>query len=516
MARVLDTNHREMRIGLVLRHALRGLRGRPAFTILNAAVLAVGIAGVTTIAGLVGGLLLRPLPYAHAERLVLVLGGDRAGGGAQTLSGAQLALLREQARSFERLAALADDPAVVGRDADARLGRGLRVAGDLGATLGAGLRVGRPLPEDAGDAGAVVLGHSFWRDRLDGREDVVGRTLFLDGRPATVAGVLATSARLKPVLGFEPDWWRPLTAEDARDGPSRALALARLRRGVDAAAAEAELAVLSRRLAAGGGDADRSLRVTPLRAGVDPVARVLVMLVLAAILGIVCLDVGSVLLAGALAREREIAVRLALGAGRGVVAAQLLLEGLLLGLLGGAVGWGLTRAAARALAALSAGTNAEALAIDFDGWLQGTALVVSLAAGLLAGVAPALHARRVRCAVLLNEGVAPASGTPRARRLRALLVAGQVALSLTLLTQAGLALSSLDGCSPWIAASPRRACSPCRSRAEGRTARCRSAWPARRASAPWPSRARCPRAARSRRTASWAPGAKAAAPAWPT
>jgi predicted permease len=295
----------------------------------------------------------------------------------------------------------------------------------------------------------VVVGHAFWLRDLAGDAAVVGRTILLDGQPVRVAGVLAAGARLKPVLGFEPAWLRFLGEGDASGALPRGrrlIGLGRLSDGSSLESAEAELELLAARLAStSGANPGWTLRVAPVRDAIDPVAYALVALLLAAILGIVCLNVGALLLARALVRGREIAVRLALGAGRRDVFGQLVAEGVLVGLLGGVLGLALTFGSGGLVRDLASGTNAEAVVFEVDAWVWAAAVVAALVAGVLAGLVPAFYWIRQEPESVLKEGAHGATATPRSRRLRNLLIASEVALSMALLSQAGLALQSLRG-----------------------------------------------------------------------
>jgi putative ABC transport system permease protein len=430
------------------RDAFRSLRRRPAFAATAAAVLSLGIAAVTTIFGITSGILFRPLPYADADRLVFVFGGEPPASDLLPLSASELALVRGQARSFRSLAALTEDVALLGTGRDARSRRGLRVSPRLAETLGVGVRLGH-LP-DPGDASAghdpVVVGNAFWQRELEADPAVVGRTIVLDGQPVRVAGVLSAAARLKPVLGFEPEWWRFLDERKAAPGGPGLIGIGRLGDAATLQSAEAELELLGSRLAKGpGAKPGWTLRVVPVHDRIDPVAYALVALLLAAILGIVCLNAGALLLSRALARDREIAVRLALGAGRRDVFGQLVAEGVLVGLLGGALGLALTAAAVGLVRDLASGTNAEAIVFEVDAWVWAAAAAASLLGGVLAGLVPASYWQRQEPESILKEGAHGATATPRSRRLRSLLIASEVGLSLALLSQAGLALQSLRG-----------------------------------------------------------------------
>jgi predicted permease len=432
-----------------VRSAFYALRRRPAFAAACAAVLSLGIAAVTTVVGAASGVLLRPVPYAEPDRLVFVLGTEPPAAEVVPLSSTEFALVRDEARSFRSLAPVDEDVALVGAGEDARSRRGIRTTSRLLETLGVGVRIGRsPDPRESAGVAPVVVGDAFWRRELGADAAVVGRTIALDGEAVPVAGVLAAGARLKPILGFEPAWWR-LAGEGEAGGVlprgRRLVGIGRLDDGSSRESAEAELELLSARLASTGGRSGRSLRVVPVRDTIDPAAYALVAVLLAAILGVACLNVGALLLALALARGREMAVRLALGAGRRHLFGQLVAEGVLVGLLGGAMGLVLASGAARLLRDLASGTNAEAVVFEVDAWVGAAAATASILAGVLAGLVPALYWLRQEPESILRDGAHGATASPRSQRLRNFLIASEVALSMALLGQAGLALQSLRG-----------------------------------------------------------------------
>jgi predicted permease len=434
------------RLWQALREAVRTLRRRPLVAATAATVLSLGVGAVATIFGVTSGVLVRPLPYADPDRIFFVLGGDALASDMRPLAPAEFALVRDQARSFRSLAAVSEDVALLGTGPDARSRRGVCVSSSLPDTLG-GVRVklGR-LPEPGVEGPeALLLEHAFWAHDLAADPSIVGRRLVLDGREVRVAGVLAHGSGLKPLLGFEPAWWRFL-GEGAPSGHARLIGIGRLTDGTSGSSAEAEAALLASRLGPSSGVAPGwTLRISPARDRIDPAAYALVALLLAAILGIVCLNAGALLLARALARGREVAVRLALGARRRDVVGQLVAEGVLVGLLGGVPGLALTFGAVGLVRDLAAGTNAEALAFDVDVWVWAAAVAVSLVAGVLAGLVPAAYWTRREPESILKEGAHGASATPARRRLEKLLIGAEVALSLALLSQAGLALQSLRG-----------------------------------------------------------------------
>ena len=425
-----------------VRLGLRGATRRPIAAVAAVGVLALGIATVTTLATAVRCLLFAPLPYPAPEKLVFVLAGA-PGAAWGPVTATDLDAVRSQARSFERVGAFADGAAVLGsEDGEGERVSGARVSPEVPALLGARLAAGRFfLAEETAADDAVVLSHASWTRWFGGDAAVVGRRVRLDGQPATVTGVLDRSFALRPILGYEPAILRPLSADDH----APRLAVARLRDGVAVASAAGELSALSSGLASGHGALDGRWRLDalPVGAQVDPVARGLVSLCLAALLGIVCANVGSLLLARAAVREHELAVRSALGATRWRLARQLLAEGLALGACGGLAAVPLVYAALAGFSRAASGTNADVLDARPDAFAWVAVAVVSVVAGALAGSAPAFWAaRRDPAPALQSSGPTVSSGRSR---LRSALVAVQVALSMALLVGAGLSLKSLHG-----------------------------------------------------------------------
>ena len=422
------------------RLACRSLRRQPAIAVTGTFVLSLAITAVTTIVGVTSGVLLRPLPYPASDRLTFVVGSEPTASDILPLSASDLAVVRGQASALDRVAGIAEDVAVLGAGPEARTRRGIRASAETAGLLGARLRHGRfPLPDEAAGRGQpVLLGHELWREL--GGPTSPGLTVVLDGQACPVVGTLADEVRLKPILGFEPAWWRPLPEEH-----DRALGLARLRDSSSIEEARAQLAVIAARLPSTARGSGWTLHVEPVRGTIDPAARAIVALALAAILGIACLNVGNLLLSRALSRGRELGLRRALGATGGDILLELLAEGVLLGLLGGATALGGSFAAMRLLQRAVAGTNAEALSFDFDVWTWGAAALAGLLGGLLAGLAPALHGWRGEPERLLKESAFGATASRSRQRAKRILVASEVALSLTLLSQAGVAIQSLRG-----------------------------------------------------------------------
>ncbi|HEV2130435.1 MAG TPA: ABC transporter permease [Longimicrobiaceae bacterium] len=448
-----------------LRYAARMLRRSPGFTLAAILTLALGIGATTAIFGAVVALFLRPPAGVYAPDEVVRLYVVRREGGITTPTGGpgsylDFRAMRTEAHGFSDVAAfLFPGQMDYGRGESARRIRGQGVTGNFFSLLGVRPALGRFfLPEEDSIAGAhpvAVLGHTFWKSEFGGDPGVLGESLLLNGQLLTVVGVAAPE--FTGVTAERIDVWVPTAMADAlgltfggaewRDLPLSITInfVGRLAPGNSREQAAASAAAALRRAAEGVARLDPAPEVLlgslneargPHRAQSASVALWL-LLVTGVLLLIACANVANLLLARAATRQREIAVRLALGAGGWRLVRQLLSESVLLGLLGGTAGllvalWG---------AGLIRQFPLPAFAGQLDLRLLGFALAVSLAAGLLFGLMPALQATHTDPATALRGGGSP--GSPGRGRLRAGLVVAQVALSLPLLVAAGLFVRSL-------------------------------------------------------------------------
>ncbi len=458
-----------------LRHALRLHARRPAFTLSVAAVLALGLGACIAVFSLVQALLLRPLPFDEPDRLVQIWVEDRRAAEPEEL--ASFPLFREVAARTHGLAGAAafwmlptgfhlsgaagagqagDGTKAAGQAADqiAEQIAGAYVTANLFDLLGVRPALGRGfLAEDEAEgAGKVVaLSDALWRRRFGADPKVIGQTVSLNGFPCTVIAVLP------PDVDFPrgAELVRPMAIPSALLADREPLLfqiIARLRPEASLAAVRSELAGLARQLEAEHPDNQRGrgLRAVPLAEQLLGRTRP-ALLLLAGAVGLVLLvtavNVAGLLLARAAAREREMVVRSALGAAPGRLLRQALAESALLALAGGAAGLLGAHWLLRALAGVAAreipGLEPERIATALDGWAVAFGLALSLATGLLAGLAPALHGRRSRLAPALRRTAgAAASGGLRGDRAGAALVIAEVALAVVLLAGAGLLLQS--------------------------------------------------------------------------
>lgn len=442
-----------------VRYAMRTLRRAPGFTAVAVLTLALGIGANTALFSVVYAILVRPLPYEDAERVVRLddVPRDADADSETRTSYPNFADWRVQARTFEAIAAYDGWSAtLVGQGEPERLDAA-SVSASFFQVLGVRPALGRFLvrEEDApGAAKSVVLSHGLWRDRFGADAAVVGRQVRLNGTEYTVVGV-APAHFEDPGLGVgaagEPRLWRSPPAnwtEEGRGRGTRFLAVVgRLREEVPLARARAEMAGVMRRLEALDPQAnrDRAARVVSLKEEMVAPVRPMLLVLLTAVGGVLlvaCVNVANLLLARHTGRRRELVVRAAMGASRARLVRQLLVESLLLAFVGGAAGVALAWFAAGALVKLAAGELPRLQSAGLDAGVLGFAVLLSLATGVLFGAGPALHAARGDLQADLREAGA-GTGDRGQRRFRQLLVAAEVALTVVLLAGAGLLLRSL-------------------------------------------------------------------------
>lgn len=433
-----------------LRFGLRMLARSPGFTVVALLILAGGIGVSTTIFSLVNALLFSPLPYPEAERLVYLWESNPRARFAQAISYPNFLDWKNQNQVLEDMALLDGEEVNLRGSGEPERLQGIRVSSDFARLLGIRLAMGRSLsPEEftPRSSHSVLLSYSLWQQRFGSNPEILHQTLTLNGEPHAVVGVLAADFKLGILAGFEPMFWAPLAPAEIPSRDARAfLALGRLKPGVTLERARADLALISRRLeqAHPGANSGWSAEVAPLRGAVDPIGYVLVVLLIGSILGIVATNVGSLLLARAARREKEIALRAALGASRPRVVRQLLTETMLLAAGGCGLGLLLGFGACRLINLMGAGTNLGLVEVRVDARVLVVAFLLALLTGIATGLTPALHMSRADLDHALKEGSAVSPSGPSRPALKSLLAITEVALSLVLLSTAGLILKSLS------------------------------------------------------------------------
>jgi putative ABC transport system permease protein len=433
-----------------LRFALRGWRRAPGFTAVVLVTLSLAIGANTAIFSALNAVLLTPLPYPNADRLVRLIGDNPLTNSTDfAVSAADFLDWRRDARSFEQLGALATYSTSMRGTTDAAYAERIAAAEEfnLAAVLGVGPAAGRDFtPADVRPdvASAAIISDGLWRRRFGANPAIIGAPL-RPGASTVVVGVLPPGLKYPD----DVDLWIPAFLDPARDPRNNRMyeAIGLLKRGVTLGQAQAELDTISARLDAAFPDTNRGwrVRVVPLLDYVVKGARQTLLLLLGAVglvMLVACANVATLFVAHAQSRQREIAVRAAIGAARGRIFRQLLTESVVLSLAAGALGVVAGYWILQLLVAMGGAGIPRLEQARLDRTVLMFSLGVSIATGVLFGLLPALQMSRPSLLPALREGT---SGAGTRGRARAVLVAAEVAIAVVLLLGAGLLGRSFRG-----------------------------------------------------------------------
>jgi predicted permease len=429
-----------------LRFGIRSLLKTPAFTIAATLALALGIGATTAILSVVNGVLLRPLPYADSDRLVVLLHSGR-----NPVSPANYLDWRAQTRSFTEVAAAEYwSVNLAGTDEPERV-TGLRLTAGMLPMLGIRPLLGRVFTaqeEVAGNDRVAVLSYGLWQRRFDGDRGVVGRRVLFDGDPFVIIGVIPPRFQFAPFWATHAELWAPLALgarATSRSGNSLRV-FARLRPGVTFEQARVDFTTVTARLEREYPGTNRNVKLESLKHVVvgDIETPLFVLLgAVAFVLLIACANVAHMLLARSASRQKEVAIRTALGATRVRLISQMLIESALLALGGGIAGLLLAVWGVRALIGASPAIIPRVADVTIDARVLLLTLGITGATAMFFGLLPALRSARVDLAETFRDGDRGSTEGRGKHRLRSALVASEFALALVLLTGAGLMIRSV-------------------------------------------------------------------------
>ena len=439
-----------------LRYTFRTLRRDAGFTTFAILIVGLGIGASATVFSVVNALLVRPLPFRDPQQLVWLANHDSSGLSGQTTQVGHLLDLQARNQSFSALGSYmafygVGDNLLIGDGEPERLS-GVPVSENFFQVLGVQPQIGRLFTADEckwHGPKAVILGHGLWQRRFDSDPAIVNRKLILNGEPYTVAGVLPAtfdfSAVFHPGSHIDLYFPFPLSEETNRWGNTMAI-VGRLKPGVSARQAQAEVSVIAAQITQAHPERNSfGGIVTPLAEHVSGRLR-LALVVLASAVGvvmlIVCANLSNLLLARTATRQKEIAIRTALGAGRGRLVRQMLTEGVALSVCGAALGAVLAVAGTRLLAGLDAMNIPLLRDVRIDGTALGFTLLAAVLTGVIFGLAPALHAPATALHDVLKD-TARGSSAGRGRNwVRNALVVSEIAFACVLIVGAGLLVRS--------------------------------------------------------------------------
>jgi putative ABC transport system permease protein len=438
-----------------MKYALRQLRKAPGFATIAVITLALGIGANTAIFSVVNAVLLRPLAFKDADRLVRIwhVPPQASFPGIKTFSVSAANYLDWQKQNdvFDKMAVYHYGGFTLSSGDHAEQVDSTGVSADFFGTLGVQPMLGRtftPEEDKPGQSHVVVLSNRFWQEHFGSNRDIVGRTITLDGASYSVIGVMPPSFRF-------PDYalmWTPLgwtDQEKAVRGNHNDQVIARLKPGVDLKQAQAEMNTISSRLAQQYPEEDKGwgATVVPLQADLVSDVRPALLVLLGAVgfvLLIACVNVANLSLARIFSRHKEIAIRTAMGASSARIMRQILAESVLLALLGGALGLAFSHFGVRLIMAFLANRLPQSTEVGLSAEVLGFTALVSVATGIAAGIFPAIHLSRSNVNQALKEGLGRTGSDSGGNATRSALVVVEVSLSLVLLVGAGLMIRSFQ------------------------------------------------------------------------
>jgi putative ABC transport system permease protein len=434
-----------------IRYGLRMLLKSPGFTVVTVLALALGIGANTAIFSVVNAVLLRPLPYSTAERLV-ILSEYSEQVQNMSVSYPNFTDWREQNRVFEQLAAFRGNGFTLTGAGEPERFTGNEVSASFFTVLGTRPVMGRdfaPAEDQPGGNRTVIISYGLWQQRFGANPNIIGQPLMLNNESYTVIGVLPQTFQFQAQVDLYVPIGLQADKMQDRDNHPGIYVLGLLKPGVSIEQARTEMKGITERLAAAYPKTNEgnSFTLAMLQDFATRNVRAALFILLAAVgfvLLIACANVANLLLARAAARQREVAIRTALGAGRLRIIRQFLTESVMLSLIGGVLGlllavWGID-----ALLALISGSVPPLLTanIGLNARVLMFTLLISVLTGLLFGLAPALQVSRSNLNESLKEGMRGTTGSANSQRVRNILVGSEVALSLLLLVGAGLLIKS--------------------------------------------------------------------------
>jgi putative ABC transport system permease protein len=441
-----------------LRFGWRSLRRAPGFAVAATLTLALGIGANAAIFSIVDAILLRPLPFARPHELVSIGSG----------SGGEFVALRERLRSFSQIAAYVGQTHPIDDGEEALRVEGAAITTNLLSTLGVSPMIGRGFTEDegrVGNSGVLLLGHGLWQRQFGGAGDVVGKRVLLEGLPHTIVGVMPPDFHFPTK---DAQYWQPYAFNPANVGYHWAVSgkhfIGRLKPGVAPAQAQREVRAVWPTLRTlnplwdPGPEYRRDVAVAPLQDDIVGATGRLVLILFGCVflvLLIGCVNIANLLLARAAARERELAVRAALGGGRGRLIRQLVTESLLLSSLGSLIGIGLAYVAVKWLVAVMPAGVPRAHEISVNATVVGFTALVAVVTGVAFGIIPAIRGTSRATTSAAGFGRRVTAGLSH-HRLSGLLVATEMALAVLLVVGATLlarSFASLRSVDPGFRAS---------------------------------------------------------------